>query len=187
MARRLRSRRVSYTTFTRADSPTLCRKTGEWAPIEGTAYPATSAKTSGSAYAQEATFSSSGVIITGIYGNDSTVTFSNIEGSGKPQWVSFYYQNTDDMGFGDQPGGSPDRINGTWQLRHIVSVVVNGDKQNVETLYQRDTHKGIILSTPLKLNLTKSNGNEITIGGLWNGVDVKGADIEKIVVYPPED
>jgi len=100
--------------------------------------------------------------------------------------VSFYYQNTDDMGFGDQPGGSPDRINGTWQLRRIASVVVNGDTQSVETLFQRDTHKGIILSTPLMLNLTEGE-NEITIGGLWNGFDVKGADIDKIVVYPPEE
>jgi hypothetical protein len=161
-------------------------KTGEWTPIEGTTYPATAATTSGSAYAQEATFSSSGVMLTGIYGNDSTVTFTSVQGSGKPQWVSFYYQNIDDMGFGDQPGGSPDRINGTWQLRRIASVVLNGDKQNVETLFQRDTHKGIILSTPLMLNLTEGE-NEITIGGLWNGFDVKGADIEKIIVYPPEE
>lgn len=33
------------------------------------------------------------MILTGIYGNDSTVTFENVEGSGKPQWVSFYYQS----------------------------------------------------------------------------------------------
>lgn len=125
-------------------------------------------------------------MLTNIYGNASTVTFSGVKGSGKPQWVSFYYQNIDDMGFGDQPGGSPDRIGGAWQLRRIASVVVNGDTQNLETLYQRDTHKGIILSTPLKLNLTDGD-NEITIGGLWNGVDFKGADIEKIVVYPPEE
>ncbi|KAF2246950.1 carbohydrate-binding module family 35 protein [Trematosphaeria pertusa] len=161
-------------------------KTGEWKPIKGTTYQATSATTAGSAFAQEATFTDTGVILTGIYGNDSTVTFSGIEGSGKPQWVSFYYQNTDDMGFGDQPGGSPDRIGGSWQLRRIASVVVNGDTQNVETLYQRDTHKGIILSAPLQLMLNKGRDNTITIGGLSNGFDVKGADIEKIVVYPPE-
>ncbi|KAJ4292674.1 hypothetical protein N0V90_009337 [Kalmusia sp. IMI 367209] len=160
-------------------------KTGEWKPIQGTTYDAASATTAGSAFKQEATFSSSGVILTGIYGNDSTATFSNVQGSGKEQWVSFYYQNTDDMGFGDQPGGTPDRIGGTWQLRRIASVVVNGDVQNVETLYQRDTHKGIVLSTPLKLKLKKGK-NTITIGGLSNGFDVKGADIEKIIVYPPE-
>ena len=38
-------------------------------------------------------FASHGVILTGIYGNDSTVTFEGIEGTGKPQWVSFYYQS----------------------------------------------------------------------------------------------
>lgn len=165
----------------------MSSQTGEWKPIQGKAYQANTATTSGSAFKQEASFTESGVILTGIYGNDSTVSFSNVEGSGKPQWVSFYYQNTDDMGFGDQPGGTPDRIGGSWQLRRIASVVVNGNKQNVETLYQRDTHKGIVLSTPLQLKLAKGSNNTITIGGLYNGFDVKGADIEKIVVYPPED
>ncbi|GMF73044.1 unnamed protein product [Aspergillus oryzae] len=91
----------------------------------------------------------------------------------------------DDMGFGDQPMGQPDRINGTWQLRRISSVVVNGDTENVHTLYQKDTHKGIILSTPLLLPLKKGE-NTITVSGLWNGFDYKGADLDRIVVYPPE-
>lgn len=162
-------------------------KTGEYRGIKGKTYQATAATTAGAAWKQEATFSDTGSILTGISGNASTVTFSNIQGEGSQdgQWVSFYYQNTDDMGFGDQPGGTPDRIGGSWQLRRIASVVVNGDDQNVETLYQRDTHKGIVLSTPLKLKLKKGS-NEIRIGGLSNGFDVKGADIEKIVVYLPE-
>lgn len=91
------------------------------------------------------------------------------------------------MGFGDQPGGTPDRINGTWQLRRISSVIVNGKTDEIETLYQRDTHKGIILSTPLLLKLEKGRNNTITIGGLDNGQDVKGADIDKIVVFDPEE
>lgn len=161
-------------------------KTGEVTPIEGEMYPASNAKMAGDAFLQEANFGTDGVIATGIYGNDSTVTFTGVSGAGKPQWVSFYYQNTDDMGFGDQPGGSPDRINGTWQLRRISSVVVNGKKDKVETLFQRDTHKGIILSTPLLLNLEKGDQNEITVGGLWNGFDTKGADLDRIVVYPSE-
>lgn len=162
-------------------------KTGEYHRIHGTTYQATSAKGFGNAFAQEASFTETGVIMAGIYGNDSTVTFFNVQGHGAVdgQWVSFYYQNTDDMGFGDQPGGTPDRIGGSWHLRRIASVVVNGNTQNVETLYQRDTHKGIVLSTPLRLKLKKGK-NTITIGGLYNGFDVKGADIEKIVVYPPE-
>ncbi|KAK3333259.1 glycoside hydrolase family 43 protein [Cercophora scortea] len=162
-------------------------KTGEWAAVEGKSYyAATNAKTSGGAFKQEASFASHGVIATGIYGNDSTVTFEGIEGTGQPQWVSFYYQNTDDMGYGDQPGGSPDRIGGTWQLRRIASVVVNGDTSELETLFQRDTNKGVILSTPLLLTLEKGRKNTITVGGLFNGFDYKGADLDRIVVYPPE-
>lgn len=81
--------------------------------------------------------------------------------------------------------GSPDRINGTWQLRRISSVVVNDDTDNIQTLYQKDTHKGIILSTPLLLPLKKGK-NKITVGGWDNGFDHKGADLDRIVVYPPE-
>ncbi|KAI1773089.1 carbohydrate-binding module family 35 protein [Hypoxylon cercidicola] len=161
-------------------------KTGNWQPVEGKEYYGKDAITNGNAFKQEANFASGGVIVTGIEGNDSTVTFSGIEGTGKPQWVSFYYQNTDDMGFGDQPGGSPDRIGGSWQLRRVSSVVVNGNTENVETLYQRDTHKGIILSTPLQLNLEEGSNNTITVGGLFNGFYYRGADLDKIVVYPPE-
>lgn len=91
------------------------------------------------------------------------------------------------MGFGDQPGGSPDRIGGAWQLRRVSSIVVNGDTENVETLFQRDTHKGIILSTPLQLTLSEGQNNTITVGGLSNGFDYKGADLDRIVVYPPEE
>lgn len=65
-------------------------------------------------------------------------------------------------------------------------MVVNGKTENVETLYQRDTHKGIILSTPLQLTLERGRHNTITVGGLYNGVDYKGADLDRIVVYPPE-
>ncbi|KAI9050755.1 hypothetical protein LZ554_004874 [Drepanopeziza brunnea f. sp. 'monogermtubi'] len=161
-------------------------KTGEWRPIQGKTYYGKNAQVSGNAFRQEANFASGGVIVTGIYGNDSSVTFEGIEGSGKPQWVSFYYQNTDDMGFGDQPGGSPDRIGGAWQLRRISSVVVNGDISTVHTLYQRDTHKGIIGSTPLQLTLEKGTRNTITVRGLSNGFDFKGADLDRIVVYPAE-
>ncbi|KAK2792041.1 hypothetical protein FQN52_004151 [Onygenales sp. PD_12] len=161
-------------------------KTGEWRPVKGKTYYGIDAKTNGDAFKQEANFASDGVILTGIYGNDSTVSFEGIEGTGKPQWVSFYYQNTDDMGFGDQPQGSPDRIGGAWQLRRISSVVVNGDTENVHTLYQRDTHKGVILSTPLQLTLERGRRNTITVGGLFNGVEYRGADLDRIVVYPSE-
>lgn len=81
--------------------------------------------------------------------------------------------------------GNPDRINGTWALRRISSVIVNNDESEIHTLYQKDTHKSITLSSPLLLPL-KRGKNIITIGGLYNGKDYHGADIEKVVVYPPE-
>ena len=83
-------------------------------------------------------------------------------------------------------GGSPDRIGGAWQLRRISSVVVNDDTANVHTLFQRDSNKGVILSAPLQLTLNKGKKNSITIRGLYNGFDYKGADIDRIVVYPSE-
>ncbi|KAF9269122.1 galactan 1,3-beta-galactosidase [Marasmius fiardii PR-910] len=161
--------------------------TGEWQAPEGAVYYGRDAKVRGNTFKQEANFASFNTIITGVYGNESTVTFEGIEGTGKPQWVSFYYQNIDDMGFGDQPGGSPDRIGGKFALRRISSVVVNGKTENLDTLYQWDTNKGIILSAPLLLTLDEGDNNTITVGGLYNGVDFKGADIDRIVVYPPED
>ena len=38
-------------------------------------------------------FAANHSIVTGIYGNHSTTTFTGIEGSGQLQWVSFYYQS----------------------------------------------------------------------------------------------
>ncbi|PPJ54287.1 hypothetical protein CBER1_06560 [Cercospora berteroae] len=159
---------------------------GTWSPVEGETYYGKDAIVEGDAFKQEANFASGGLIVTGISGNESTVTFEGIEGSGNPQWVSFYYQNTDDMGFGDQPGGTPDRIGGTWVLRRISGVIVNGDETEVHELRQRDSHKGIILSTPLLLTLNEGSNNTITIGGLSNGNGTLGADIDRIVVYPAE-
>ncbi|CRK24420.1 hypothetical protein BN1708_018104, partial [Verticillium longisporum] len=57
-------------------------ETGVVTPIEGTSYPVVDAKLEGNAWLQEANFASDGRIATGIYGNDSTVTFSGIEGAG---------------------------------------------------------------------------------------------------------
>ena len=79
-------------------------KTGVVTPVNGTSYAAIDAEVSGNAWKQEATFATGGKIVTGISGNDSTVTFSGVQGSGKKQWVSFYYQNTDDFGFGGRRG-----------------------------------------------------------------------------------
>ncbi len=50
-------------------------KTGEWSPVKGQTYYAKDATTDNAAFKQEANFASGGTIATGIYGNDSTVTF----------------------------------------------------------------------------------------------------------------
>lgn len=81
--------------------------------------------------------------------------------------------------------GQPDRMGGTWQLRRISSIVINGDDSKVYRLSQVDTHKGIILSATIKLCLEKGS-NTLRIGGLFNGHDCKGADLDRIVVYPLE-
>ena len=154
-------------------------QTGEWWPIEGTAYFSKDAQIAGQAFHQEANFGSNLTIVTGIYGNDSTVTFNGVKGSGTKQWVSFWYQNIDDLDYGDNAGS------GNYSVERISSVVVNGNTSNVETLVQLDTWKGVLLSTPLELDLVEGD-NSITIGGLWNGVDYMGGDIDRIVVYPPE-
>ncbi|KAF4124031.1 Galactan 1,3-beta-galactosidase [Geosmithia morbida] len=164
-------------------------RTGVWRPVTEGVATYRPARTTGSAYFQEANFATGGELATGIRGNRSSVVFEGVQGhggGGGGQWVSFYHQNTDDMGYGDQPGGSPDRIGGAWQLRRISGVVVNDDEDNVYSLYQRDTHKGVIVSSPLKLPLRKG-ANKITVGGLSNGFDDRGADIDRIVVYPPEE
>lgn len=163
--------------------------TGVVREVAGTTYTADAVRVRGGAYLQEASFATTGVVATGIWGNDSTVTFSGVLGAGpgaQQQWVSFYYQNIDDMGFGNQPGGSPDRIGGSFQLRRISRVVVNGKEEEGQTLVQRDSNKGVVLSTALLLTLEEGDGNEITVGGASNGFDVKGADLDRIVVYPPE-
>ncbi|KAJ5371133.1 glycoside hydrolase family 43 [Penicillium cataractarum] len=125
-------------------------------------------------------------MVIGINGNDNALTFTGVERTGKPQWVSFWYENIDDSSFGNNPGGSPDRKGSDWDIKRISSVTVNGDTSNVQSLYQHDTNKGTVLSTPLKLTLKKGKNNTIKIGGLSNGFGTQGASMAKIVVYPSE-
>jgi len=89
------------------------------------------------------------------------------------------------MGFGDSPGGTPDRIGGLWILRRYGWVTVNGDPSTGQRLSMKDSHKGIFLSSPLALNLTQGR-NTITIGGQSNGNGTKAADVDRIIVYPLE-
>ncbi|KAH7374724.1 glycosyl hydrolase [Plectosphaerella cucumerina] len=162
----------------------LNTETGEWAPVEGASYYSKDGELRGGAFLQEANFASHGVIATGIHGDESGITLT-VDGQGGDQWVSFYYQNIDDMGYGDQPYGQPDRIGGTWQLRRFSRIIVNGDDKQVHKIPQRSTHKGTLLSATIKLPL-KQGKNTLRVGGFTNGTDCKGADLDRVVVYPLE-
>ncbi|RMJ07767.1 hypothetical protein CDV36_012631 [Fusarium kuroshium] len=159
-------------------------KTGEWSAVEGKTYYSADATVTGDAWHQEAPFASNGTIVTGIEGNDSTISFE-IDGEGGEQWVSVYYQNIDDMGFGDSPFGAPDRLNGTWILRRYGWVEINNDTTSRQQISMKDTHKGIIMATPVAVNLT-AGVNTLTIGGISNGNGTKAADVDRIIVYPLE-
>ncbi|KAJ5640446.1 glycoside hydrolase family 43 protein [Penicillium herquei] len=161
-------------------------KTGQWKAVQGTTYWANKGTLSGIATKREANYIESGEMVIGINGDDNTLTFTGIEGTGKPQWVAFWYENIDDSEFGDNPGGTSDRKGSEWQIKRISSVTVNDDTSNVHSLYQHDTAKGLVLSSPLLLTLKKGKNNSIKIGGLSNGFDTEGASMAKIVVYPPE-
>lgn len=61
-------------------------------------------------------------IVTGIQGANNTLTIRGIKGTGKPQWVSFWYINPDDMGYGDQPGAFPS-FSSCSLISHIKSLI----------------------------------------------------------------
>ncbi|KAL0955566.1 hypothetical protein HGRIS_001807 [Hohenbuehelia grisea] len=156
-------------------------KTGQWkaaAKSQQKVYEAEDGFVVGDAWKQECAVCSGNQIVTGISGSNNTLTIRDIRGTGEPQWVSFWYINIDDMGYGDQPGGSPDRIGNPFKLRRIASVSVNGEEP-VE-LRMRDSNKGVLLSTPLKITFSKGTANYLIIGG-FNGD--KAADLDKIIVY----
>lgn len=49
----------------------------------------------------------------------------------------------------------------------------------------KDTHKGILMVSPLAMNLTRGLNN-VKLGGSPNGNGTKAADVGRIVVYPLE-
>ncbi|KAH7099235.1 glycosyl hydrolase [Auriculariales sp. MPI-PUGE-AT-0066] len=160
----------------------LDAKTGLWWEPKGTSYEAERGSVTGKARVAVAPTASGAKLVTGIAGSTSTLTISGIRGTGELQWVSFYYVNNDDMGFGDSPGGSPDRIGGKFALRRIATVSVNGGTPVL--LKQPITNEGIIQSVPLRITFNKGANNTITIGGSANsnGKDW-AADLDKLVVY----
>ncbi|KIJ41201.1 carbohydrate-binding module family 35 protein, partial [Sphaerobolus stellatus SS14] len=70
---------------------TIDVNTGATCFPQGTSYEAESGKLTGNATASSCTTCSGGQIVTGR----SAVTIGNVTGTGSPQWVSFYYINTD--------------------------------------------------------------------------------------------
>lgn len=56
----------------------------------------------------------------------------------------------------------------------------------MQTPRQRGLHKGIVLSTLPEVTLQKGSNNTITVGGLFDGFDYKGVDLDRIVVNIPE-
>ncbi|KAJ4167500.1 hypothetical protein NW754_011317 [Fusarium falciforme] len=159
-------------------------KTGLWSIVQGQTYYSADATLTGDAWHQEAPFASNGTIATGIDGDDSTISFE-IQGEGGEQWVSVYYQNIDDLGFGDSPFGAPDRLNGKWILRRYGWVEINNEPSSRQQISMKDTHKGIIMATPVAVHLT-AGINTLTIGGMSNGNGTKAGDVDKIIVYPLE-
>lgn len=148
-------------------------KTGKFTYPKGQTYEAENGVVTGSAYVTRCPTCSGNKIVTGIAGENSTLTLEGIKGSGKPQWVSFYYHNPDGL-FGDNRGVSGQ----SFVLSRFATVSVNGAPP--VTLRQRDTNSGIIMSQPLNITFMKGSSNTITIGGYNRGA---ASDIDRIVVY----
>ncbi|QRV90966.1 glycoside hydrolase family 43 protein [Ceratobasidium sp. AG-Ba] len=148
-------------------------KTGRFTYPKGQTYEAENGVVTGSAYATRCPTCSGNKIVTGIAGANSTLTIDGIKGSGKPQWVSFYYHNPDGL-FGDNRGVSGQ----SFALSRFATVSVNGAP--AVTLRQRDTNSGVIMSQPLNVTFAKGSNNNIVIGGYNGGA---ASDIDRIIVY----
>ncbi|KAJ7243769.1 Arabinanase/levansucrase/invertase [Mycena rebaudengoi] len=154
------------------DLYTIDVKTGKVGYPQGVSYEAETGAITGSAYATICPTCSRSKIVTGISGN-SSITIQNIVGTGKPQWVSFYYHNPDGL-FGDNRGVSGQ----SFVIARFSSVSVNG--ASPVTLRQRSGNAGIILSQPLNVTFHAGGGNTIMLSGLNGGA---AADLDKVVVY----
>ncbi|KAI5830107.1 glycoside hydrolase family 43 and carbohydrate-binding module family 35 protein [Schizophyllum commune Tattone D] len=130
---------------------------GTYTIAQGTTYEAESATRAGNTTVISNSAFSEGKGI-GYIGKGGTVTFENVEGTGKPQWVSIYYANGDSS-------------------YRTVSVSVNGgDPVSVD---QPDSGgSSVILSVPVQLTL-KSGSNTLTFGDQ----DSYAGDLDKIIVY----
>ncbi|KAJ6602226.1 glycosyl hydrolase [Mycena sp. CBHHK59/15] len=152
------------------DLYTIDTQTGKVEYPQGTVYEAEHGLVTGSAYATICVRCSRNPFI--VAGN-ATLTLQNIVGTGKPQWVSFYYHNPDGL-FGDNRGVSGQ----SFVIARFATVSVNGGAP--VTLRQRSGNAGIIFSQPLNVTFHFGGKNSISISGL-NGA--AASDLDKIVVY----
>ncbi|ELU39806.1 galactan 1,3-beta-galactosidase [Rhizoctonia solani AG-1 IA] len=81
--------------------------------------------------------------------SNSSVTITNIQGTGKPQWLAIYYVNTDVQ---------------TTALHRYAGVSVNGAAP--EVVKQRTTAEGVVVSVPLQVQFAKGSKNNVTISGV---------------------
>jgi hypothetical protein len=95
----------------------------------------------------------------------SAVTFTNVVGTGVPQWISFYYINTD-----NQRTfilyivlSQVSKIPPVTSLYRVASVSVNGGPPVM--LKQPTGAAGVVLSVPLQLTLKAGSQNNITVQG----------------------
>ncbi|KAG8773927.1 hypothetical protein FRC12_002226 [Ceratobasidium sp. 428] len=129
----------------------------------GTTYEAEKGALAGGATTTACSTCSGGNYVTGIT-SSSSVTISNIVGTGLPQWVAIYYVNTDAQ---------------TTALHRYASVSVNGG--TAEVVKQRTTDVGVVVSVPLQVTFAKGSTNKLTISGVSGRPE--SAWVDKIIVY----
>ncbi|KAF8709739.1 glycosyl hydrolase 43 family, partial [Rhizoctonia solani] len=122
--------------------------TGEVTYPKGISYEAEKGVITGGANVTSCSTCSGGNYVTGITSN-SSVTITNIQGTGKPQWLAIYYVNTDVQ---------------TTALHRYAGVSVNGAAP--EVVKQRTTAEGVVVSVPLQVQFAKGSKNNVTISGV---------------------
>ncbi|QRW15720.1 glycoside hydrolase family 43 protein [Rhizoctonia solani] len=96
--------------------------------------------------------------------SNSSVTITNIQGTGKPQWLAIYYVNTDVQ---------------TTALHRYAGVSVNGAAP--EVVKQRTTAEGVVVSVPLQVQFAKGSKNNVTISGVTGRPE--SAWLDRVIVY----
>ncbi|KAG8741145.1 hypothetical protein FRC10_003243 [Ceratobasidium sp. 414] len=129
----------------------------------GTTYEAEKGTLAGGAAITACSTCSGGNYVTNIT-STSSVTISNIVGTGVPQWLAIYYVNTDAQ---------------TTALHRYAGVSVNGG--TAEVVKQRTTDVGVVVSVPLQVTFTNGSTNKVTISGVSGRPE--SAWLDKIIVY----